>query len=139
MHRLLLFTAVNVAMCLFTGCNAGDSVQSVQQDPLYDLSTWDFGDKEQIQGNASTAAMTVNRDQDVYAIAVATFTGPMHESSAKKVLANLQMQYPNLASQLQLKERSRGSVLAFGSYKGFDDPRAKSDIQTLRKIADTQG
>lgn len=132
------FFTIPFVVIVLVGCSNPDSTTTLEkQDPLYDLSTWDFGDNSQLE--VTHEPPHTNEGQEVYAIAVATFTGPGHGSSANRVLMNLQMQYPNLASQLTVRERSRGSVLAFSSYEGFDDPRVKADIDTLRKIVDGQG
>ena len=131
--------ALSVCSCV-VGCSQGTlQPTTAANDPLYDISSWDFGDLDQETQIGNTSALHARDYPEVYAVAVATFTGPQHTASAQGVLVNLQMQYPNLASHLRLRERSRGSVLAFGTYKGFDDPQAKLDIETLRKITDPQG
>ncbi len=107
------------------------------QDDLLDLSTWDFGEVD-VEETASPLTRSYE-DDAVYAIAVGTFSGIGHQESAKKALASLSMQYPRLAQQLQVRDRSRGSVLAFGSYEGYGDPNVARDIDTLKRIVNPQG
>ncbi len=107
------------------------------QDDLLDLTKWDFGDVD-VNEIPNPLGRTYE-DDAVYAIAVGTFSGIGHQESAKKALASLSMQYPRLAQQLQVRDRSRGSVLAFGSYDGYDDPNVARDIDTLKRIVNPQG
>ncbi len=107
------------------------------QDDLLDLSTWDFGEVN-IDEPSSPLGRSYE-DDSVYAIAVVTFSGIGHQESAKKALASLSVQYPRLSQQLQVRDRSRGSVLAFGSYEGYDDANVARDIDTLKRIVNPQG
>jgi hypothetical protein len=98
-----------------------------------DVSTWDFGDQpiHQYERNA--------KDDEQFAIVVATFTGGGHQSAASAMRSSLGVRYPVLGSSLKVRERSRGSVITYGRYTGYDDPSAKDDIQMLRGIASVQG
>ncbi|MEE2819699.1 MAG: hypothetical protein VX615_03710 [Planctomycetota bacterium] len=120
------------------GCAPETTAPTPQgQDDLLDLTKWDFGDVD-VDEMPSQIGRTYE-DDAVYAIAVVTFSGIGHQESAKKALASLSMQYPRLVQQLQVRDRSRGSVLAFGSYDGYDDPNVARDIDTLKRIVNPQG
>jgi len=120
------------------GCAPETTAPTPQgQDDLLDLAKWDFGDVD-VDEMPSQIGRTYE-DDAVYAIAVGTFSGIGHQESAKKALASLSMQYPRLVQQLQVRDRSRGSVLAFGSYDGYDDPNVARDIDTLKRIVNPQG
>ncbi len=130
---------VFISMCLYIlGCAPETTTPAPSnQDNLLDLSTWDFGEVN-VDANANPLRRTYE-DDAVYAIAVGTFSGVGHHDSAKKALASLSSGYPRLAQQLQVRERSRGSVLAFGTYAGYDDPNVARDIDTLKRIVNPQG
>ena len=108
-----------------------------QQDDLFDISTWDFG--EAGVGDQQGGTDYAGNDENQYAIAVATFTGDAHKQSATSTLSNLMAQYPMIGRKLALRERSRGSVLTYGQYSGYDDAAAKKDIAMLRNISTPQG
>ena len=133
--------SVILAANLLIGC-APESPMKVSKtaDPLLDLSSWDFGDQESSNNGLHQTETTFSEpDKSSYAIAVATFTGPASEANAQNTLINLKSQFPNLGARLQVRERSRGFVLAFGNYTGFGDSQAKEDILVLRNIVDKGG
>lgn len=101
-----------------------------------DISTWDFGDETTTQV-IPTQRSTQNENQ--YAIVVATFTGDHHAESASATRLQLVSQYPSIGHNLVLRPRSRGSVLSYGNYRGYDDIKAKKDIEMLRSIPTTRG
>ena len=111
--------------------------QSSWQGDIMDISTWDLG-AEEIDGIA-TSPYTPNQSENQYAIVVATFTGDQHAQSAKVTRNRLSGQYPAIGSRLAFRPRSRGSVLTYGNYRGYDDPQAKVDIAMLRSIPTQQG
>jgi hypothetical protein len=98
-----------------------------------DVATWDFGDQP--------ASYYDNQEQskDQFAIVVATFTGGGHLSAANASLATLKRQYLTLAPFLNVRERSRGSVITYGSYTGYDDVTAGKDIKMLHTVVSAQG
>jgi hypothetical protein len=102
-----------------------------------DTSTWDFGeiDVEEV-GAPSYSTPTTPTEQ--FAIVIATFTGPQHNSVANATRNQLAMQYA-MFRDVTIRQRSRGSALTFGSYTGYDDPKAKEDIAMLRSIQGTNG
>ena len=106
-----------------------DVLQGQERDFL-DLTEWEFGeDIDDPVQQIGVIQSPRSDDAAIYAIAVGTFSGPGHQQSARQYLESLANQYPGVAGRLTVRERSRGSVLAFGSYKGYDDSAAKKDIE----------
>ena len=140
MRCVLSTTAVALFPLLLVCC--GPEATSPQtprvttQSESMDISTWDFGEVEVSDlGSQNTATQHV----DEYAIVVATFTGQQHAQSASAMKTQLAMQYPEFGHSLALRPRSRGSVLSFGNYKGYDDPKAQKDMAQLRRMVSPQG
>jgi hypothetical protein len=98
-----------------------------------DVDTWDFGDKP--------ASYYDNQElsKDQFAIVVATFTGGGHLSAANATLTTLSRQYPTLAPLLKVRQRSRGAVITYGSYTGYDDVAASKDIKMLHTVVSARG
>ncbi len=100
---------------------------------IMNVSTWDFGDKP-VSNDTNTI-----QAKDQFAIVVATFTGGGHQSAAKATLSSLGMKYPTLGPLLKVRERSRGSVITYGNYSGYNDSSAKRDIEMLKTVVSAQG
>ncbi len=127
-----------VVFLFIYGCGSAPKVKNTvvsttEQSDLMDVSTWDFGDKPY----SDSPIEEQNRAE--FAIVIATFTGGGHISNANKTLSSLAMQYPSLAPLIKVRKRSRGSVITYGDYSGYDDPKAKRDIKMLRSIPSRQG
>jgi hypothetical protein len=127
-----------LALMFIYGCDSTPKVKTTNvsttdQSDIMDVSTWDFGDKPY----SDNLAEEQNREE--FAIVIATFTGVGHDINANKTLSTLAMQYPSLAPLFKARERSRGSVITYGGYSGYDDPKAKKDIKMLRSIPSRQG
>lgn len=103
-----------------------------------DISNWDFGEVNATDSQNSSGAVLQPKG-DEYAIVVATFTGDQHAQSAMAMKAQLTGQYPQFGYSLSLRPRSRGSVLSYGSYQGYEDQQAQRDMARLRKMLTTQG
>jgi hypothetical protein len=101
------------------------------------ISTWDFDGMPANDYLLNAQSSTQTNDQ--FAIVVATFTGDYHADSATSTRAQLSMQYPGIGTMLALRPRSRGSVLTYGDYTGYDDAKAKKDIAMLRQVPTAQG
>ena len=116
-----------------------DVLQGQERDFL-DLTEWEFGeDIDDPVQQIGVIQSPRSDDAAIYAIAVGTFSGPGHQQSARQYLESIANQYPGVAGRLTVRERSRGSVLAFGSYKGYDDAAAKKDIEILKRIVTPGG
>ena len=103
---------------------------------IMDTSTWDFGDAP-IEDNY--AILKTEQLKDQYAIVIGTFIGDESISAAENMRIQLVMQYPVLSGQVAVRPRSRGSVLTYGDYEGYNDSRAKTDITTLRSMRTQNG
>ena len=103
---------------------------------IMDTSTWDFGDAP-IEDNH--AILKTEQLKDQYAIVIGTFTGDASISAAENMRIQLVMQYPVLGGQVAVRPRSRGSVLTYGDYEGYNDSRAKTDITKLRSMRTQNG
>ena len=103
---------------------------------IMDTSTWDFGDAP-IEDNY--AILKTEQLKDQYAIVIGTFIGDQSISAAENMRIQLVMQYPVLSGQVAVRPRSRGSVLTYGDYEGYNDSRAKTDITTLRSMRTQNG
>jgi hypothetical protein len=106
--------------------------KATNSDDIMDVSTWDFGDKP------STNNASAQQIQDQFSIVVATFTGEGHKSDANAAHASLSSRYSALAPHLRVRDRSRGSVITYGVYSGYNDDSAKQDIKMLRTITSGQ-
>jgi len=95
-----------------------------------DVSNWDFGEVD-VTDSINSFEPT-KQEREVFVIVVSTFTGPQHAQQAAMMKSQLSMQFPELGRSLELRQRSRGTVLTFGQYSGYDDPQAKRDMATLR-------
>ena len=115
-----------------------DISQSQGRDFL-DLTEWKFGEDLSDSVQTKTVGSSRSNEAAIYAIAVGTFSGPGHQQSALQSLEVITNQYPGVARRLTVRERSRGSVLAFGSYTGYDDSAAKKDIEILKRIVTPSG
>ncbi|MDP7005067.1 MAG: hypothetical protein QF718_02495 [Phycisphaerales bacterium] len=139
MNRIICPCLIAINYALLGGCapEASTAVVNNQRDELMDISTWDFGEIDpDDQKNKNTYT---NDSSNQYAIAVATFTGTEHKLIAKSTLSSLIAQYPTIGRKLTMRDRSRGSVLTYGVYSGYDDPSAKKDILMLRSIPTAEG
>ena len=137
MEQITQLCFCSLLISILFGCTpeASETRMQSRQDVM-DISTWDFGD------GATTHNRTVLHQEtprNEYSIAVATFTGDSQMTAARSTLSMLVMQYPSIARRLQIRERSRGTVITYGQYTGFDDPTAKQDIDMLRSIPTAQG
>lgn len=137
------FAVAVVAFCLFTLVYCGPEVSSPQAKQVTttgdspDFSTWDFGEVQ--ISESGPVQRVVAQEGDQYAIVVATFTGGQHVQSASATKSQLAAQYPQFGQLLTLRPRSRGSVLSYGHYQGYDDPQAQEDMAKLRKMVTPQG
>jgi hypothetical protein len=140
MTHYFLFFRIILFISVFAGCSTETTTKppspNTSQGDIMDLSTWDFDDETSTQV-IPTQRSTQNKDQ--YAIVVATFTGDHHEESASATRLQLVSQYPSIGHNLVLRPRSRGSVLSYGNYRGYDDIKAKKDIEMLRNIPTARG
>jgi hypothetical protein len=138
-HITLLFQIILITT-LFTGCSpeqiTSQTTNNADHSDIMDISTWDFDDEttEQI-----IPATRPTKSEDQYSIVVSTFTGDHHAESASAARQQLVTQYPAIGRNLVLRPRSRGSVLSYGNYQGYDDIQAKKDIKMLRSIPSTRG
>ena len=122
----------------YVGCGpekttAPRPLKTTNSDDIMDVSTWDFGDK------SATNYESGQQTQDQFSIVVATFTGGGHKSDANAAHASLSSRHSALAPHLRVRDRSRGSVITYGLYSGYNDDSAKQDIKALRTIASAQG
>ena len=76
---------------------------------------------------------------DRYGIVLATFPGAGSAEAATSLRLQLAPAFPGLASKILLHERRNGWVVAFGDYTGFDDPRARQDIEMIRRLRGPRG
>jgi hypothetical protein len=122
----VIFFIISTLVCCGPKAAPADKPPVVDQ---IDLSEWGYEEdiKPERVINPDNGATT-------YAITVATFTGPHHAASARDAASSFVMVQPDIGRMLVVRPRRRGSVLTFGSYTGYADPLAKSDIQTLRSI-----
>jgi len=134
---------VALSFCPFTVVCCGPEVSSPQAKRVsnpsdsMDISTWDFGEVE--IGDSGHVQNILVQEGNQYAIVVATFTGRQHAQSASAMKSQLAAQYPQFGQLLALRPRSRGSVLSYGQYQGYDDPQAQKDMAKLRKMVTPQG
>jgi len=140
MTRFLQSFAIAFWVVFMVHCGSETTSSHIQreanQGDIMDTSTWDFDDAN--AGQQPFTAPNYSQTKDQYAIVVATFTGDQHAESATSTRAQLSMQYPGLGTMLVLRPRSRGSVLTYGDYAGYDDAQAKKDIAMLRRIPTAQ-
>ncbi len=113
--------------------NSSTAGASARSGDNTDISTWDFGDAP------LPRSAHAPQDKDQFAIVVATFTGSGHHSAAQATLSSLSMKYPTLGPSLRARERSRGSVVTYGNYSGYDDSSAKQDLDMLRTVVNANG
>jgi hypothetical protein len=99
-----------------------------------DLSEWGYEEKTE-----PAAVMNPESGKTMYAITVATFTGPHHNEAAREAASAFVLLKPDVGKMLVVRPRRRGSVLTFGSYSGYNDPAAKEAIKILRSIRLTSG
>jgi hypothetical protein len=94
-----------------------------------DLSTWGY--EEEVKPKR-----VINPDSGnaTYAITVATFTGPHHAAAARDAASLFVLSQPTIGRMLVVRPRRRGSVLTYGSYTGYVDPRVKEDMKALRNV-----
>ena len=76
---------------------------------------------------------------DRYGIVLATFPGAGSAEAATSLRLQLASAFPGLASKILLHDRRNGWVVAFGDYTGFDDPRARQDIEMIRRLRGPRG
>lgn len=129
---LLLLTFV------YAGCGpekttAPQPPKATNSGDIMDVSTWDFGD------TSATNYASAPQPQNQFSIVVATFTGGGHKSAAQAAHATLSSRYSALAPHLRVRDRSRGSVITYGAYSGYNDDSAKQDIKMLRTLVSAQG
>ena len=137
MKRICLLSAVILMGTSLAGCGP----EATHTSPLapsqaadsMDVDAWDFGDQP------TSYYDNQEQSKDQFAIVVATFTGGGHLSAANAALTTLKRQYLTLAPLLKVRERSRGSVIAYGSYTGYDDEAAGKDIKMLHTVVSAQG
>ncbi len=149
MTRTVLSFHALVCICFLISCDSAPTTpQSAYQTSnadgsslvaadIMDTSTWDFGEITMDDDNSIFQAAQPSEPQ--FAIVIATFTGSGHESVAESTRSQLGMQIPALAQNMSVRQRSRGSVLTFGDYQGYDDEMAQRDIKMLRSLRAPQG
>ncbi|MBC8523063.1 hypothetical protein H8D29_03965 [PVC group bacterium] len=130
MGRLVHYLLTTLILTASFGC-APKEVSPKKHTSIdeIDLSEWD--DEE---SNKPVRVFNPNNGATIYAITVATFTGPYHAESARGAASKFVLARPDIGRELVVRPRRRGSVLTFGSYTGYDDPKAKEDIKALRSI-----
>jgi hypothetical protein len=69
-----------------------------------------------------------------YAIVLGTFASDRHLELAQEFQGRLAMLFPEMESSIQLHPTTGGSLVIYGSYTGWNDERAKADVQKLQEI-----
>ena len=130
MTRFLLALLVFNALQPLVGCSTTPASEKkpAEVDQI-DLSMWE--DEKEVE-----PARVINPDSGkaTYAITVATFTGPHHAAAARDAASLFVLSQPAIGRMLVVRPRRGGSVLTYGSYTGYDDPRAKEDMNALRNV-----
>jgi len=138
MTRMFLHCIVVVMTIKMVGCatETTTTTDTSISDEI-NVSSWDFGEISLHKSGFNDPSVGDREGQ--YAIAVATFTGDEHEMAAKAALSKLILQHPSIGRELKVRQRSRGSVLTYGHYTGYNDPNAKSNLAMLRSATTPQG
>lgn len=137
MTQMLLQSILIVLIFNLMGCSTETTqINTRSNSDEIDVSSWDFGEFSEDDSGFHDHPAT---DEEQYAIAVATFTGDGHEKAARVALSELIFAYPSIGRQLKVRKRSRGTVLTYGHYAGYDDPAAKAHIEMLRNATTAQG
>lgn len=136
MQSTFISSAVLATLCCLLGCDpaptAVETPYSAQASgDIMDTSTWDFGEVK-LEDAHSILKQTQRGDQ--YAIVIATFTGDSSVTAGENMRRQLSMQYPGLGTYMTVRPRSRGSVLTYGDYEGYNDTGAQADMKMLRKM-----
>lgn len=141
MSSLLHALFLPILLVFLSGCapesTTPQSQRTFASSDDIDSSKWDFGEVE--AGDSGSSQAVLRQRGDEYSIVVATFTGDYHAQSATATKAQLTAQYPQFGYSLVLRPRSRGSVLSYGRYQGYEDQQAQTDMARLRKMVTPQG
>jgi hypothetical protein len=135
-----VFCLVALLFTVFIGCGPKTTANKPQNHAvdgdIMDTSTWDFQDDMTF---APINTTRVSKTKDIFAIVIATFTGQQHAQLAATTLTQLASMYPWLGQNIRMQPRSRGTVLAYGDYKGYEDAEAQKDLAMLRGVMDQNG
>ena len=154
-----ILAALWATLCISGGCQPTSGSGSVDRSPQAgiptpeedDLSNLDLGgDWDQYESQLSTRNTTrgtagagsrgpkMSGDGGEigpgFVIVLGTFTGEGHLQQANQYYQQAVVLLPDMSSGLRVRPSGGGSLVVFGNYTGWKDPRARNDVKTLQEL-----
>ncbi|MDG2199858.1 MAG: hypothetical protein P8K80_01580 [Phycisphaerales bacterium] len=154
-----ILTALSTALCIAGGCQPtsggkaadrtrGTGIQASEEDELSNLDLG--GDWEQYESRLSTRNTTGGTGVEAsrgpalsqeggaagpgFSIVLGTFAGEGHLQQANQYHQQASVLLPDMSSGLRVQSSLSGSMVVYGNYTGWKDPRAKKDVRTLQDL-----